>query len=278
MAVNLERYFQRIGFLEAATPTLATLRSLHFLHPQAIPFENLDVLLREPVSLTIEDVERKLVDRRRGGYCYEHNTLFGAVLEAIGFKVTHLAARVEYGTSESTLTTRTHSLLDVEAEGERFLVDVGFSGITLSAPLLMGFHTPQVTPHEWFRIPLLHSGERRLEALVDEEWKPVYRFDSQPQARVDDEMGSFWVSNHPNDIFTTTLIASRVEGLIRHQLIDNELTTVHPDGRREERLVTSTVELGQILERVMKIKLPSHLRLDAVLRGAVTKKKMPRAA
>ncbi len=85
--VDIDAYFQRIGYRGTAEPTVETLRALHHLHPLAIPFENLSPVLGWPVPLDLPSVERKLIREGRGGYCYEQNTLFAAVLRQLGLHV-----------------------------------------------------------------------------------------------------------------------------------------------------------------------------------------------
>src|SRR5688572_5787925 len=92
--LDLDAYFERIGHRGPRPATLDTLAAIHALHPAAIPFENLDPFLGRPVRLDLPSLERKLVDERRGGYCFEHNLLLAAVLRRLGFAVTGLAARV----------------------------------------------------------------------------------------------------------------------------------------------------------------------------------------
>src|SRR4030095_13293918 len=106
--------------VECAGPrnaTAATLEALHRAHVTHIPFENLDVVLGRGIALDLASLQAKLVARRRGGYCFEQNLLFSAVLQAFGFDVTQLAARVRFGTS--VLRPRTHMTLAVEADGSR---------------------------------------------------------------------------------------------------------------------------------------------------------------
>jgi len=153
-SIDLAAYFERIGFSGPArpAPTLDTLRALHLLHPQTIPFENLDVLIGRPVRLDLESVQRKLVESRRGGYCYEHNLLFRSVLQTLGFRVRSFAGRVLWGRDAPEMPARTHMLLLVDLDEGTFLTDVGFGGMTLSAPLALQTGLEQITPHGAFRL------------------------------------------------------------------------------------------------------------------------------
>jgi N-hydroxyarylamine O-acetyltransferase len=169
-----------------------------------IPFENLDILLGLPIRLDLESLQRKLVQARRGGYCFEHNTLFAAALEQIGFGVTRLAARVRFGTRG--VTARTHMTLRVEADGEARLADVGFGGgsILRSMPIEPGRDVDQ---SGWgFR--LVDDGDYRvLQARRPGGWVDLYAFTFEPQHAVDYELANHYTSTHPSSPFTRTLTA-----------------------------------------------------------------------
>ena len=126
--IDLYAYFARIGYHGERTPTLAALRAIHRLHPQAIPFENLNPLLRWPAGLNATSLERKLVREGRGGYCFEHNLLLRHVLHALGYRTTALAARVMWTAPVGVMRPRSHMLLRVEVEGDPYIADVGFGG------------------------------------------------------------------------------------------------------------------------------------------------------
>ena len=129
MALDLDSYFERIGFTGTRQANEETLRALHELHPAAIALESIDPWLGVPVSLELPALMDKLVHGGRGGYCYEHNMLFWAVLEALGFKVRGLSARVVYSTPPGGgRHPRNHMLMLVEVGGSRFIADVGFGG------------------------------------------------------------------------------------------------------------------------------------------------------
>jgi N-hydroxyarylamine O-acetyltransferase len=143
--MDLEAYFARIGHDGPRTPDHATLTALVRAHLAAIPFENLDVQLRRPVSLDPQAIFDKLVTRRRGGWCYEQNGLFGRVLEALGYTVRRTSAGVmRQVRGEAALGN--HLMLVVTIEGRPWLVDVGFGG-TQGAPLPLAPGEAQQPPY-----------------------------------------------------------------------------------------------------------------------------------
>ena len=131
--LDLDAYLGRIGERPPLAPALEGLAALHRAHCAAVPFENLDILLGRPIDLDLPALEAKLVRARRGGYCFEQNTLFKAALEALGFPVIALAARVRAGTTG--VRPRTHMLLRVDLAEGTFLADVGFGGDGLLHPI-----------------------------------------------------------------------------------------------------------------------------------------------
>ncbi len=115
---DLDAYLDRLGYTGPRTPTLDTLEALHALHPAAIPFENLNPLLRWPVALDVESLQAKMVAGGRGGWCFEQNTLFRHALQSLGFSVTSLGARVIWNTPpDSPIGPRSHMLLLVDLAG-----------------------------------------------------------------------------------------------------------------------------------------------------------------
>src|SRR5687768_6422913 len=135
--IDLDAYFARIGYSGSTEPTLAVLRELHALHPAAIPFEAIDCLLDRGIDISPQAVDAKLIHGRRGGYCFEQNGLFARVLQALGFEVENLAARVRWNMPpEAPAQPRTHQVLRVPVDGRTYLVDVAFGGCVLTAPLL----------------------------------------------------------------------------------------------------------------------------------------------
>lgn len=268
MSLNLGAYLRRIGFEGRADTSLQTLQRICLLHPRHIPFENLDPLLGRPVSLGLDALQRKLVDERRGGFCYEHNLLLKTVLEALGFRVTGLAARVLWGSPDDPVRPRTHMLLKVELDDGPRIVDAGFGGLTLTGVLHLAANAPQSTPHERFR--LLRTGhEYVVQAEVNGEWRPLYAFDEQPQQVADYEMACWYLCHHPQSRFVTHLLAARTEGDCRYGLLDHTLN-IHRVGRASERrVIGSAGELRDVLESVFGVQLPDDPGLPARLQRLV---------
>lgn len=262
---DIDAYLARIGYRGPREATRETLDALHRLHPAAIAFENLDAFLRSPVPVEPVPVAAKLVGARRGGWCFEHNVLFSTMLAALGFHVTGLAARVVWGRSEDAVSPRTHMLLTIDLDGDTVIADVGFGGLTQTAPLLLEPGLEQETPHERFRF-VVTDGDYRSQALVGGEWRTLYRFDLQQQFLVDYAITSHYLSTHPASPFLSTLIAARAFDGGRHAILGNRLTTRHHDGRVEQNLAASPEALREVLDEVFGIDVPEPERFDATAR------------
>jgi N-hydroxyarylamine O-acetyltransferase len=242
---QLAAYFDRIGYSGPQQATSETLHALHRLHPQVIPFENLDPLLGRTPHLDLASVLAKLVSARRGGYCYEHNLLFRAVLDTLGFETTGLAARVLWN-DPAAMMPRTHMMLLVETPDNTWLADVGFGSMTLSAPLLFDTGREQATPHEPFRLDLIERGDFLLQVKLGDAWRPVYRFDLEPQFPADYAMANHYVSTYPESIFVDHLIVARVMPGQRQTLFDTTLTQRGTSESKRE--LTSAEELRGVLQ------------------------------
>jgi len=196
---DLPAYLRRIG-LEAAPPATAEgLAALHRAHAGAIPFENLDILLGRPIRLDVPSLEAKLVAARRGGYCFEQNTLFAAALEGLGFGVTPLAARVRLG--GRTDGSRTHMLLSVRADGRDWLCDVGFGGGGPWEPLPLE-PSGEIAQGRWLFRVVTDGRERVLQNMGPSGWRDLYGFTLEPQLPSDYEVANYHTSTHPESTFT----------------------------------------------------------------------------
>jgi arylamine N-acetyltransferase len=247
-AVDVAAYFGRIGYRGTAEPTVETVRALVAAHNQSIPFENLDPLLGIPVAdLSAAALTDKLVHRRRGGYCYEHNGLMGYVLEELGFGVERLAGRVVWMNPGGPLPAQTHHVLSVTVPGVDglLLVDVGFGGQTLTSPIRLQPGPVQETRHEPYRIRERDDGYQ-LEAEISGEWQPLYMFTNRPQPRIDLEVGSWYVSTNPNSHFVTGLTAALVTDDARWNMRGRNLA-VHRAGNTEKIRFDSAADVLDVL-------------------------------
>ncbi|MBO0678463.1 arylamine N-acetyltransferase [Mycolicibacterium sp. S2-37] len=253
-AVDVPAYFARIGYAGDGRAGLDMLHAIVAGHNRSIPFENLDPLLGVPVAdLSAAALTGKLVHRRRGGYCYEHNGLLGYVLEASGFGVERLAGRVVWMKDDDALPAQTHQLLAVrvpDVEG-RFLVDVGFGGQTLSAPIRFETDVEQPTRHEPYRIRTVADGPEDyvLESLINDRWRPLYLFTDRPQPRIDLEVGSWYVSTHPKSVFVVGLTASLVTDDARWNMRGRNLAVHSGGGTERIRFDTAAEVLDALVER-----------------------------
>lgn len=267
-AINLDAYFQRIGYSGDRLPNLATLQAIQLGHAKSIAFENLNSLLKQPVSLNLQSLEQKLIHSRRGGYCFEQNLLLRSVLTCLGFQTTNLAARVVWNQPEGVITPRSHMLLRVNVEEASYIVDVGFGGITLTAPLSLIPEIEQQTPHEPFRL-LQTDHSYTMQALISGTWTSLYRFDLQEQQLPDYEVSNWYVSTHPNSIFVNMLMVARPDMNCRYALRNNHLTTHYLEGRTDRFELSTVKEIRQVLEDVFHLQLPMIEDLDQTLQRLI---------
>lgn len=252
MTLDLQGYFDRIGYRGAAEPNLEVLQDLMTAHTGSIPFENLDPLMGVPVDdLSPEALTDKLVYRRRGGYCYEQNGLMGYVLAEIGFRVRRLAGRVVWmQPPDAPLGAQTHTALAVTFPGSQgsYLVDVGFGGQTLTSPIRFETGNAQQTTHEPYRLNDRGDG-LVLQALVRDEWKPLYVFGTQTVPQVDLRVGSWYVSTHPESHFVTGLMAALTTADARYNLAGRNLTIHRAEGSEKVRFDDAAAVVDVLGER-----------------------------
>lgn len=247
----LDSYLERIGTARPARPDAAALRELQLRHLLAVPFENLSIHLGEPIVLEEAALVDKLVGRHRGGFCYELNGAFAALLSALGYRVTLLAARVH--TPDGLSPPFDHLALRVDTGAtESWLVDVGFGSFS-HHPLRLDSRADQPDPAGSFRITPAADGD--LEVSADD--RPQYRLESHPRRLSDFEPTCWWHQTSPRSHFTHGPVCSRLTQTGRVTLSDRTLVQTTGD-RRRERTLTSDAEVlaayqtwfGIVLDRV----------------------------
>ncbi|MGV3652434.1 MAG: arylamine N-acetyltransferase family protein [Devosia sp.] len=262
---NLPAYFERIGFSGSIAPTLKTLEALCALHPAAVPFENIDLLMGSAIRLEPSNIQQKLIFEKRGGYCFEQNLFFRRALETLDYKVRPIAATVLWGEPEPAPgedRPATHLALLVDIAGTNYLCDVGFGGVTLTAPLKLKSDAVQQTPHEPFRLTNA-DGVWTLEVEIGADWRKVYRFTTEEKSFEDVEAMNDRVERLPR--FREALMVARAEKGRRLSLANNRLTTHVVGENRQVRVIPTLDELKKVLAETFGIALPAAEKVDPAL-------------
>lgn len=247
-ALDLAAYLARVG-QPAAEPSLAALSDLQTAHVRSFCFDNIDVLLRQHPGVGLPAVQGKLVARGRGGYCFEHATLFAAVLETLGYDISRHLGRVGDSTSP-----RTHLVVLVNVDGQRVLCDPGIGRPPLQPiPLADG---AEVTAGGWtHRLRTTSEGDAgvgwSLDRWVNDEWEHMHTTDLLPVRPVDVALGHHWTSTQPASHFATTLMVTRhgldAEGPL-HTSVSLDGIVVRRPGRPTEHEPLDPGALGGVLE------------------------------
>lgn len=230
--MNTTAYLQRIGYRGTLAPDLQTLESLHQAHLYAVPFENLDIHLGREIVLDDERLFRKIVEKRRGGFCYELNSVFAQLLRAVGFRVTMLSAGV-MSESGDFGPDFDHMALMVDLE-ERWLVDVGF-GDSFRAPIRLDERGEQRQGEESFRIDAEGKNLIYLRSQ-DGEWKPQYLFTLRARQLSDYEEMCRYHQTSPESPFTKKRVCTLATPEGRITLSERRLITTVGDLRTERDL------------------------------------------
>ncbi|MCK5909973.1 MAG: arylamine N-acetyltransferase [Caulobacter sp.] len=269
--VDLDAYFKRIDYDGPHEASLAVLRALTLKHPDAIPFENLDVLLGRGISIVPADIDAKLIGAGRGGYCYEQNGLLKRALTALGFQVEGLMARVQWLVPEGAPPRpRSHMVLGVQLDGETWLVDNGFGGCVLTGPLKLFSDEVQDTPHGEFRIVDVEQGgvaERQVQANLSGKWAPLYQVAQGAWADIDYEQANYFTYTHPSSHFTWSMTVGRTTPAARYALKNNRFTHRDVTGAVVEQRDLTVDELEATLRDVIGLPVAPDWR--AVLEKVV---------
>ena len=257
MELDVGAYLDRIGYSGKLLATQEVLEALHLAHATHIPFENLDILLGRGIHLDLESLQTKLVRNRRGGYCFEHNLLFGALLDHIGFHVRRLAARVTVRGPH--MLPRTHMTLLVEVDGKKWLADVGFGGEGLLRPVPFGSGESSVQFHWTYRV-VPREDSWSLQSLRDGTWIDLYGFGLEMQEQIDYEMANYYTSTHPSSRFVQTLTAQKTTPERRTILRNRELTTDAGAAGVKARQLASDAELLGVLREDFGLDFPEGTR------------------
>lgn len=249
--MDVEAYLKRINYRGSRVPTAETLRELQLAHLLAVPFENLSIHSGEPIVLEDGALFEKIVGRRRGGFCYELNGLFAALLRSLGFKVEMLSAGVANGAGGFG-PDFDHMTLMVTLD-ERWIVDVGF-GDSFREPLLLDERGAQRQGERDYKIAVEGDKHILMQREKDGDWKPQYHFTLQPHAYADYAAMCHYHQTSPDSHFTKAPMCSLATADGRITLSGMHLITT-TKAARQEVSVANENEYAQLLAKHFGINL-----------------------
>ncbi|MCO5399440.1 arylamine N-acetyltransferase family protein [Ralstonia soli] len=263
-SINLDAYFNRIQWGGSTRPTYDTLAQLLHAHMRHIPFENLDVLLGRGIRIDLDSVQKKLVHARRGGYCFEHATLFAAVLEQLGFQPVRHSSRVIILTPR-TEAPRTHMFLTVPLPEGTFVVDPGFGGLAprVPVPLIDGESANIDEETHWM---VRDEGRWVLRAQVMSD-TPVNAWvtSMEQDYPIDFEMANHYTSTYPASPFMNRILMRALtdEGRVT---VMNRDATIWRGGTPRKFELEDRRALRGLLAEYFGIDLPEveHMRVPGV--------------
>jgi len=275
--MNADKYLERVGLAELQAPytaDLETLKKIMAAQSKSIPFENIDVVQKKLISMDPKDVQEKLVDNKRGGYCFEQNTLLKVVLGAMGYTVEPLLCRVRWGMpddSEEPNMTFTHLTLKVFTENDgTFLADVGFAGTNSMEPVKMDIGAEgQELPEGRFHIaPSKHKGCYVLELLVKGAWRPLYEWRDEKAALVDQKCSNWFSCTYPTARFTSQLFVCKIIGEERHHILNDSYVIrkgFGPNSQVTTETISDKARLESLVVDVFGINMTDSSGIDRFL-------------
>ena len=262
--LDLAGYLKRVG-AAARVPGREALAELHEAHVRTFTFDNIDVLLRQHPGVSLDAVQDKFVRRGRGGYCFEHSTIFAAALERLGYQVRRHLGRVgdpDAGTQQG----RTHMVVEVVLDGLRLLCDPGF-GMSLLRPIPMADDAQDDYLPGWrYRLRRTEAGGWALHRMRENGWEIAHTTDELEVKPVDVVMGHHFTSTYPGSHFRTGLILAKHSGG-RHVTVTHDSLTIRTPGQPTEHRPLRGGEIDEWLSRLdVRLTADERARLDERLR------------
>jgi N-hydroxyarylamine O-acetyltransferase len=253
--MDVEAYLRRIGYPGGPEPVLGTLRGLHRAHLLAVPFENLDIGRGTPIVLDETRLFDKIVRRRRGGFCYELNGLFAALLRALGYTVTLLSARVHQGEGFGPEFDHLTLLVSGGQLPGPYLADVGF-GECFREPLPLVDGAERLDGPRAYRLRRVEDAWHLDERQAGGAWRPAYRFTLQPRQWQDFEAMCQYHQTSPESHFTRGRIYSLATPEGRLSLSEKKLVVTRGEAR-DERALETEAEWWAALREVFGVEMNS---------------------
>jgi N-hydroxyarylamine O-acetyltransferase len=234
--MDIQQYLERIGYVTPEGAGISELRTLMECHVRSVPFEDLDIQAGMPIKLDINRFYDKVVNRKRGGYCYELNGLFAVLLRELGYRVDMLSARVANGKEYSPEFD--HMALLVECDAQAWLVDVGFGDFSL-CPLAIDSDKAQTDGRNNYAISRVLVDNREYYSV--DRWNegrelfvPQYIFSPTAHPLQDFAPRNHYQQTDPESHFMKTLMCSLPTDYGRISMINNRMVYTENGQKREE--------------------------------------------
>jgi N-hydroxyarylamine O-acetyltransferase len=242
-----DAWLKRIGYSGPTRPTLETLNGLILAHSHSIAYETLDIMLGRPPKLDVATLQSKMINGKRGGYCFEQNMLFRAGLRSLGYQITSLQGRVIRGLAIDAPRPAIHMLLQVKLPEGVYLADVGFGNLAPTCALRLEQQTEQETPHEVMRFVDV-GGELTLQARLKHGWEHIYRVIPYPRYDGEYEITNWYTATHPETPYQGNIIVAKPgPNRTRITMYNARITVRDADGLAEKRWLTSPSEFRDAL-------------------------------
>ena len=260
-SIDLDKYFERIGYSDSREPTLNTLKAIHWLHLKAFTFDNLDIAMGKNIFIDLPAIEEKLVGNKRGGYCFEQTVLLLNVLQQIGFHVTPLISRVDMG--PAVITGNTHAILQITIDNIPWIVDVGFGPYGAPCPVQLNIEDIQQTFIRSHR--MLHKeGRYTHQANIKGEWTDLYSFNLLESYHIDWEIANWWCSTSKSCFFTFTVLVARFTDSQILFMHNKHLSVTNIDANKLEGVVDRDIESREEYLKVLRDYFDTILPDDTV--------------
>jgi N-hydroxyarylamine O-acetyltransferase len=251
--MNLQKYLDRINYTGKTKVSIDTLRDLHKKHMYSVPFENIDIHTGKKIELNTEKFEEKIINGRRGGFCYELNGLFYELLKSLGFDVMMVSARV-YDENEIPGAEFDHLVLIVKIDGEEYLADVGF-GDSFIEPQWMNLDFVNEDPAGFFQI--VKEDDENLKLMRSEDgvyFTPKYIFSKEARALSDFDKMCAYHQTSSKSHFTKNKLCSLPNEKGRVTLVNNKLI-ITKNNKKEEIAVHGEKEFNENLKKYFSIEI-----------------------
>ena len=252
--MNLQAYFDRIGYVDGGTDT-ERLQRLHRAHITHIPFEDIDVYNGKTLDITPEGLEKKLVFDKRGGYCFEMNGLFCEEAKAMGIDIYGVLARVAMG--PGAFGNHSHRMNVATVDGQRYVCDVGFGGDCFVDPLKLELGLEQTTHGSTYRIVKGEQVQYSVQILRENGFVDLLGFDDIRALPADFDMSNFYTNCSPTSGFKNFLMLNRFTETGRYSMFNLAFTIT--EGEKREMKLLKWDELGDVLQKYFGLDvMPDH--------------------